>query len=593
MTLAEILVGTAVFVLISLSVYQSFAGLLNAVRYTRVKVIASNLANEQFEIARNMPYADVGILNGVPVGRIPHIQTLTRDGTTFTVTSTVRAIDDPFDGTIGAGDTSFAPDSKLLEVVVTCGSCRNFVPITFTTWVGPKSFESFSNNGALLVNVFDANGIAVSDARVQVANNLLVPAVSVDDVTNNSGQLLLTDVIPSNESYKITVTKNGYSADRTYTPGDVANPNPQNPDVTVVAQQLTQKSFTIDRTGTINVTSARSNCTLVPSIDFSMKGSKIIGTDAGANNIYKYTGTHQTNGSGVVTLSNLEWDTYAITLTDASYDLSGTMSPLPFSLAPNSTQNVMLIVLPKDPERILISVKDSATGLPATGAGVNLDNHVDINETLTTGRGFLSQTDWIGGSGQTQFVDETRFDSSDGNIETALPLSGGELRIKNTLGFFAPSGMLESSTFNTGGVSSNYYQMLWNPTNQPNQTSVKFQFATSNDPDEPSWQFKGPDGTGGTYYTTGNQTIWNGHNNERYARYRAYLETSDNLTTPSISDVFFTFTSSCVPPGQVFFTNIGLGTYTLTVTKVGYQVHSEDVVVDSSWRNKEILLVPQ
>src|SRR3989338_2489817 len=78
-TLVESLVGVAVFMIIAASVYQAYSVTMSAIRNSRVKIAATALANEEFEIARNLSYADVGIVGGFPSGKIPRTETLVRD----------------------------------------------------------------------------------------------------------------------------------------------------------------------------------------------------------------------------------------------------------------------------------------------------------------------------------------------------------------------------------------------------------------------------------------------------------------------------------------------------------------------------------
>jgi len=100
-TFIETVVGTAVFLVVALSAYQAFNALLNATLSVRAKVAATELANERLEIVRNLPYADVGIVGGLPVGKLIRSQTIVRDNYSFNVQTTIRSIDDPFDGTAG------------------------------------------------------------------------------------------------------------------------------------------------------------------------------------------------------------------------------------------------------------------------------------------------------------------------------------------------------------------------------------------------------------------------------------------------------------------------------------------------------------
>lgn len=561
---------------------------MNAVRVARLKVTATALANEQFEIIRNLPYSDVGVMSSIPSGKVPHIQNLVRDNTEFVVETVIRNIDDPFDGTIGGVPNDPSPaDYKLAELEISCTSCRNFSPLRFTTHVGPRALESASTNGALFVRAFDAAGQPVAGANVHIENNQAVPAIVIDDTTNNDGLLQIVDAPPGVEAYEITVSKSGYSTDRTYQTGALGNPSPTKPHATVALQQLTQISFAIDRTSTLDTSSVTDTCGPVPSIDFSLSGSKLIGTSP---DVLKYSASHVTDGTGRKTTSNLEWDTYNLALTDSAYDLAGTIPLLPLVLNPNANQDFKLIIAPKDPRSILVAVKDASTQLPLSGATVRLEG-AGYDTTLTTGRGFIRQTDWSGGSGQADFIDQTKYFDSDENIDIANP--AGEIKLWKSFGVeYVPSGYLISSTFDTGSPS-NFYQILWQPQDQPPDAgpdSVKFQIATNNN--KTAWNFLGPDGTTNSFYTLADQNISPLHNGDRYIRYKTLLQTVSTTWTPTVSDVSFTFTSSCVPSGQVLFIGLAAGDYTLTVSKTGYQPFTDTVTISPAWQQREVILSP-
>jgi hypothetical protein len=119
---------------------------------------------------------------------------------------------------------------------------------------------------------------------------------------------------------------------------------------------------------------------------------------------------------------------------------------------------------------------------------------------------------------------------------------------------------------------------------------VRFQIATNND--NLTWNFVGPDGSAGTYYTLANQNISISNNGNRYLRYKVFLQTASPILTPTVADVSFTFTSSCVPPGQVFFTGLDSGDYAITVSKSGYQPFTDTFNVSSSWQQREVVLSP-
>ncbi len=584
-SLVELLVGVSVFLVIIVSVYGAYTSIFNIVFTSRAKIDAVDLVNEQLEIIRNLPYSDVGIVSGIPVGRITHVQNLVRDGSTFTVTTTIRNIDDPFDGTLGGTPNDTSPsDFKLVEIEIGCVLCKNFKPIIVTTRVAPKNLETASTNGALFVKVFDANGNPVSDASVHIENNQVVPKITIDDTTNVQGMLQIVDVPPGVNAYEITVTKTGFSTDKTYS-SSVSNPNPTKPHATVALQQVTQVSFSIDALSTISFTSQTPLCTAVPSIDFSLTGSKTIGSSPV---VYKYSQSKITNGSGTLSLGSIEWDSYTINAIDGSYDLIGINPLSPMNVSPGSTQAVQLIVAPKDPDTILVVVKDSTTGLPLSGVDVTLSKS-GFSATKTTGQGFIGQTDWSGGSGVATSTGGAQYLSSDGNIDTTHP--AGDIVLRNVFGDYIPSAQMISSTYDTGS-QSNFQKIIWTPTDVPVQVgspSVRFQIATNNDGG--TWNFTGPDGTSATYYTIANQNINSINNNTQYIRYKLFLDTASTTYTPTVSDISFTFTSACTPPGQVYFSDLSSGSYTLHLSKTGYADQDVPVSVTSSWQSQEVIMV--
>ncbi len=382
-TLVETLVGAAVFVSIGVACYQAFGVLMNITQATRAKIAATELANEQFEIIRNLAYNDVGIVAGLPVGKIARTQNLTRDNFSFTVTTTIRSVDDPFDGTIGGSPNDTSPaDYKLADLDITCSNCKNFTTVDFTTLIAPHALETASTNGALFIRVFDANGLPVPQANVHIVNTQTNPDTVIDETTDNDGWVKIVDAPAGTNAYNVTATKAGYTTDRTYIPGGAAGANPEKPDVTVVQQQISQMSLAIDRTSTLSVTSLDATCVALPSVGFSLTGSKLIGTG-----VLKYpTQNFTTNGSGTYNISSIEYDTYSALLTSAGYDLAGTNVTQNFFVNPNQSAELSLIAVPHATRALLINV-ETAAGVAIDGATVQLEQIGLFDETKTTNSG--------------------------------------------------------------------------------------------------------------------------------------------------------------------------------------------------------------
>lgn len=592
LTLIETLVGVAIFLIVAIGIYGAYANVFKLVAYAKVRTLSMVVANEQIEVARTLPYDQVGIVSGVPSGLLLHEQQVVKDGILFQVEISVRNIDDAFDGTIGGTPNDLAPaDYKLIEVRVGCPGCTSFATTTVTSTVAPKNLESTGTNGALFVHVLDANGVPLPNASVHIVNS--AAGITIDEVTNNDGTLAIVDIPPGTFAYAITVSKAGYSTARTYSATDPDNPNPVALHATVATGALTEISFSIDKLSTLSLRTVRENCSSVGNVDFTLTGAKLIGSDP---TIYKYQAAHGSDAGGLLTLPALEWDTYSLTLNEVGEAIAGSIPLFPLTINPGSTQNEILVLKQSNPNALLVTVKDTATGLPLSDADVHVTGGGD-DKTLTTNRGFVTQSSWVGGAGQDAVGDSTRYASASNIDDGSLGATpAGEVTLLGTLGTYASDGWLESSVFDVGSASTTYYTIGWLPQDQATSTgagAVKFQIASGNDVATTTWSYLGPDGTAGTYYTTANTNVNAAHTNHRYVRYKLFLHTDDTSVSPRIADVSLTFSSECVPYGQVFFQGLAGGNHSVTVSRTGYQTYQNDTVnTGLPWQELPVALSP-
>jgi len=581
-SLIEVLVGTALFLIVAMAFYGAFTSLIQLAEGSQSRTAAVQLADEQFEIIRNMPYLSVGLTNGIPQGILPQTQTVTRGGSVFTVNLTVR--------NINLSSSTVQASDRLVEVNIACDLCKDFQPITLTGQVSPANLQSAGTGGALVAQVLDANGQPVVDANVDVQSTA-TSSVQDHDVTNDTGVLNIIGVPAGNGVYHVSATKPGYSTDQTFPSGALGNPNPTKANATVLNQQVSQVSLAIDRLSSLHLSSVTPLCGVVPNMHFSLVGAKQIGL-----NLPKYSQNLTTNSSGKLDLSSMEWDTYTLTPTDSSYDLAGINPYSPFALNPNNSQNVQLVVVPRSLNSFMVSVQDIGTKLPVSGASVELVGPGGYDTTFITGQGYINQTDWHGGSGQTSYSDATRYAGDNGNVDVTS--SPGNILMSSVLGSYTTNaeGTLESSTFDTG-TSSNFYTISWTPINQDpltGSTSVKLQFATSpSSTPATGWNYAGPDGTAATFFTVPGSSINVSQNGNEYARYMAYLTTNTATVTPIVSNVSFAYTSNCIPPGQAIFQGLTAGTYSLTISKSGYTTYLNNAItISSGWQQLTVPIGP-
>ena len=251
---------------------------------------------------------------------------------------------------------------------------------------------------------------------------------------------------------------------------------------------------------------------------------------------------------------------------------------LPVNIEPGQNQEMSVILRPHTTNSLLVKIKDAGTGLPLSLATVRLYN-VGYDETETTDLGYTRQTDWSGGSGQDEYVTPDKYFSDDGGIDNNSP--SGSLTLKRTGGDYVSSGILESSTFDLGG-EVDFRNIIFEPLDQPTEAGtnpIRFQIATTNSSTPEIWEYLGPDGTTGTYYDLVNTVINPIHNGTRYLRYKVFLSTANENYTPILSELAFTFTNACIPPGQAFFNSLSAATYNIEVSRSGYAPHTGTVEV--------------
>lgn len=589
-SLIETVIGVAIFSIIAVSVWVGLVKIFDNVLVLRIKTTATNLATEQIEIIKNLPYGDIGIKNGLPAGVIPYEQILERDGRQFKVITTIRNIDLAFDGLIGGTPNDLSPaDNKLIEIEVTCQECaKNIPPMIFTTRVAPKALETTGNNGALFIYVFDANGQPIEDADIYVKFNATTTPIIIQDVTNINGVLQIVDAPPGVEAYEITVSKEGYSTEKTYATGDVENPVPDRPHANVVSGQVTEISFSIDELSTVNINTRNITCSSIGGVDFNIESSKTIGV-----NTPKLDKDYATDSNGKRTLNDVEWDTYNITLLEAGKHLIGSNPSLPFDVYPGTTQSLDLILGNSNPNAVLVTVVDGSNQQLLSDAIVKFTQG-SVMKTATTGSGYIEQTDWSSGYGQVQVGDESKYYVQSGEVETSVP--EGEISLKSFSGGYFDDGWLESSIFDIG-TTTNFLTISWTPGDQPQQTgnsAVRFQIATNETLEEPVvWNFTGPTGASGTYYTSPGQAISSLNDGDRYLKYKVLLDTENTSYTPNISDVRFSFATDCTPVGQAYVGGLNSSPYDVTISKPGYQtIVLDDLLFTSSWQTIKVTLNP-
>lgn len=383
-TLIEVVVCVAIFAILSVSIFGVFTSIVNGIIYYRETTTVSSLADQYIEIVRNMPYSQIGTIEGNPQGSLadlPNPLNLIINGTTYQVYYAISYVDDPADGTALAGTDPAPNDYKQVKLYIK--NVSTGVTNSFLTNVSPKGLEGLENGGALSIQVINAVGQPVPGATIHITNTNITPHIDLTRTADANGDWIEVGLPDSANSYHIVVTKSGYSTDQT-APITSQNPNPTKPDATISNGQVTQISFSIDQISNLVFNTLDQLCAPIPGVGLEVKGTKLTGTPS----VLKFDNTYTSDSNGQVSLNNLEWDTYTPLLTGSSYMIYGSSPIQQVNLLPGANQNFNLILGPETTNSLLTIVKDSSTGNPIEGAEVDLQTSVaPANYTITASGG--------------------------------------------------------------------------------------------------------------------------------------------------------------------------------------------------------------
>lgn len=386
-TILEILITVFIIGTVVTGIFGLFVLDISTNREGERRVVALALANERAEMIRNLPYNQVGTEGGVPAGAIKQQEAIVRNGLTYTVKTDIRYIDDPFDGLItGSPPDTLNTDYKQARVEVSWTAAGGATRTTrLLLQVSPPGVEGGTAGGTLLFQALSAGGQAVAGAIVTLQNSAVNPAVNITTQTDSAGYLVLPGLTAATEQYVLTVTKNDFTTEQTYAATSSFTPDVAHRHLTMLAGQLTEKTFAIDALSAFNVRTQNTTQAAVPNVTYALQGSKTIGTDAAGQPVYLTTRTGTTNASGQVTESALTWDSYNFTVDGVAIgqDIKETSLVLPVTLDPGTTLDLVATLVPHQERSLHVTVV-SPVGLPVDNATVRLSG-AGYDVTLGTG----------------------------------------------------------------------------------------------------------------------------------------------------------------------------------------------------------------
>lgn len=267
MSLVEVVVAAAVIAMVFGGLMVAFQLMISLIGVAKAETGALALANERIEYIRSLPYDDVGTVGGIPDGPIAQNTTRILNGVTYNERVLISYVDAPEDGSGALDENGIVADYKLVKIEYTWEQKGQARSRELISNIVPRGIETTAGGGTLRVNVFDASVQPVEGAEVRVYNNTGTSTIDTIRYTNASGVALFAGA-PALASYELTVTKDGYSTDATYS-ASPENPSPTPPHVAVLEGEVSTMNFQIDTLASLAVTTVGLPTTSTFSDDFA------------------------------------------------------------------------------------------------------------------------------------------------------------------------------------------------------------------------------------------------------------------------------------------------------------------------------------
>jgi len=368
-----------------MAVLSVFSASFKAVRFAKLKMSAVSLANERVEIIHNMPYDSLATEHGTiyPPGDILDSEVVELNEQKLSIETSIKYVDDDYDGNalgtiVGKPVDIYPYDYKQASVKIYKYGTSTLLA-NLSTDIAAKASETPGNSGIIYLCVIDSANQPVPQAQVIISNSTLSPVLSINTTTDDSGCIMVPALPPDeHNNYHIEVTKDGYSTDMTY-PRTPQNPNEIQPNINVIAQQVSRVTLSIDKKSTFKLKAQDLNGLPVPNLSLRIHGAKEIYFNPST---YKYDQNVNCDANGETILLDMEWDNYTISVLTPGFYVSSTTPTIPLYLAPDSIlEGIIYITNSASAPQItsitpLKAVVGDLTSISVSGA--NFDNTATI-----------------------------------------------------------------------------------------------------------------------------------------------------------------------------------------------------------------------
>jgi len=385
-TLIESLVFLFLFMVISLVFFQTYAVGTRLIIESKNRLGATALANQKMEIIRSVDYDAIGTTTGIPAGDLLENEVISVNTVRYNVHTFVQYVDDVFDSTIATGDV-IPTDYKRVRLTVSWGNQGSDQSVIIFGNFSPKGVETAGAGGVLSINVLDGTGAGVAGVGVHIVNG--AAGVNINATTDSTGNVMLPGSPAGAEAYTISISKAGHYGATTYPSYPTSSFNPIDVHASVVAGVLNQTTLVIEESSDITLTTRDLFGTAVPSLDYTIKGGRILGTDPITGPVYSLNTSGTTDGSGEVEYPDESAGQYIVGITGTDYQfyktspesaLLGEFTALAGVAAP-----IGVFVIDTRISSLKVRVESQADGSALAGASVRLTNGtLAYDVTVTT-----------------------------------------------------------------------------------------------------------------------------------------------------------------------------------------------------------------
>lgn len=140
LTLIEVMISLFIILLISVSIFSIIIFSLKITSDNKMQVEAISIGNQKMEQILNLPYSQIGLIDGDPIGVLQSHEEIERQGA-FDIETSVKFFDDPYDDEAFSGDLT-PNDYKIVSLKIIWKSKFGEKSITFISKIIPNSLEA-------------------------------------------------------------------------------------------------------------------------------------------------------------------------------------------------------------------------------------------------------------------------------------------------------------------------------------------------------------------------------------------------------------------------------------------------------------------